>query len=296
VARLPLISTFLTAGMLLLGASSVLAQDAKTAKGTTKGGEPASMMRNTQVTAEQAAPAVVKATKQERTAALRLEPLARAAFFNREFEIDPTDVEAGLVLSDTLRVLGRNSEAAEAAHRVLLFAPDNYDALLAAARAHIADNNAFYAIDPLQSAVARKPGDWRAWSLLGVALDETKRGSEAQAMWDKALSLSPDNPSVLTNKALYLASSGDLAGAETILRRAVAQPGAGIQVRQNLALILGLQGKMPEAEKLLRQDLPPDVADKNLAWLQASLKPADGGGNRSWDSLKGDSLKGQAGG
>jgi len=290
VARSFLIPFLMIAGAVALPA--VAAQDAQTPK---KADTP-SMMRGTQVATEPAPPKVVKATKQERAAAMRLEPLARAAFFNREFEIDPTDVEAGLVLSDTLRALGRNGEAADAAHRVLLFAPNHYEALMAAARAHIADNNAFYAIDPLQSAIAQKPGDWRAYSLMGVALDETRRGSEAQAMWDKALSLSPDNPAVLTNKALYLASSGDLAGAETILRRAVTQPGAGIQVRQNLALILGLQGKMPEAEKLLRQDLPPDQADQNLAWLQAALKPAPTGGDRSWDSVKGDSLKGQAGG
>lgn len=265
----------LAAGLLALPA---LADEAKPNKAA---------LKNVKVAEEAAQPKFVKANKAEREAAMRMDPLARAAFFNREYTGDPTDVEAGLALSDAQRALGNPKEAADTAHRVLLFAPKNYDALLAASRAHIADNNAFFAIDLLQSATALKPDDWRAWSLLGVALDESKRSDEAMPMWDKALTLSPNNPSVLTNQAMFKAGNGDLTQAEAILRRAVALPGASVQVRQNLALVLGMQGKLPEAEKLLRQDLPPDVADKNLAWLQAALKPADASPTRDWNSLKG---------
>ena len=57
--------------------------------------------------------------------------------------------------------------------------------------------------------------------------------------------------------------------------------------------MLGLQGKMAEAEKLLRQDLPPAQADANLAWLQQQTQGAKTPAastaapiNRSWDSLK----------
>lgn len=243
--------------------------------------------------AEKAKPAVaedlampVKASPKERAAAMRMEPLARAAFFNREFERDPLDVEAGLNLSEALRALDRHTEAADVAHRVLLFAPTNYEALLAAGKAHIGGNNAFYAVDPLEKAIEVNPKDWRAYSLLGVAFDQIKRTDDAQAMWARALAVSPENPSILTNQAMSLAARGDLVSAEGLLRRAVAQPKAGIQVRQNLALVLGMQGKLPEAEKLLRQDLPPDVADANLLWLQTALKPSAPADDRSWDSVK----------
>jgi hypothetical protein len=54
---------------------------------------------------------------------------------------------------------------------------------------------------------------------------------------------------------------------------------------------------MAEAEKLLRQDLPPAQADANLAWLQQQTRaasappptpasPAAASATRSWDSLK----------
>ncbi|MFT4091144.1 MAG: pilus assembly protein TadD [Asticcacaulis sp.] len=239
-------------------------------------------LAQTKATAPVTAP--LTATPQERAAALQSEPLARAAFFNREFERNPADAEAGLALSDALRALGRYNEAADAAHRVLLFAPDSYEALLSAAKGHIGGNNGFYGIDPLQRAIELKPNDWRAYSLLGVALDQVKRGDEAWGVWEKGLSLSPNNPAILTNQAMFLSTRGDLPQAELMLKRALTQPTAGIQVRQNLALILGLQGKLPEAERLLRQDLPPDVADANLLWLQTALRPS-ATANRTWDSL-----------
>jgi Flp pilus assembly protein TadD len=82
---------------------------------------------------------------------------------------------------------------------------------------------------------------------------------------------------------MYFASHGDLGQAESLLRRAAADPAAPVQARQNLALILGLQGKMVEAEQLVRQDLPPEQANNNLAYLRAASGGATG---RNWDSLR----------
>jgi len=231
------------------------------------------------------------ATKAEIEAALRADPLQQSIFFNDQFEHNPTDAKMGLYLSNALRALGRYPEAADIAHRVLLFAPDNTDILLAAARAHIADNNAFFAIDPLQHVIELRPKDWQAYSLLGVAYDQTKRPDEAQTAWNQALALSPDNPAVLTNMAMAKVTRGDFTGAEPLLRTAVAQPGVTVQIRQNLALVLGLEGKMTEAESLLRRDLPPQQADAALAWLQgavaAKAAPASTAApTRSWDSVK----------
>ena len=236
-----------------------------------------------------------KASSAEVQTMMRDDPLTQAAFFANQFDHDPTDAQMGLHLSNALRALGRNAEAADTAHKVLLFAPKDTDVLMAAARAHIADNNAFYAIDPLQQIIVLKPRDWQAYSLIGVAYGQVKRPDDAQAAWAMALKLSPNNATVLTNIAMAKVQSGDLAGAEPLLRTAAAQKDATMQVRQNLALVLGLEGKMTEAEKLLREDLPPQQADANLAWLQQNTKtapavtaPTSGPAPaaRSWDSLK----------
>jgi Flp pilus assembly protein TadD len=42
-------------------------------------------------------------------------------------------------------------------------------------------------------------------------------------------------------------------------------------VRQNLALVVGLQGRFAEDEAIARADLPPEEAAANVAYLQQML-------------------------
>jgi Flp pilus assembly protein TadD len=211
-----------------------------------------------------------RATPEERAMAERLDPLARAAFWAHEAQIDARDVQAGVRLAAALRTLGRNDEAAAAAEHVLVVDPSSREALLESARAHLAAGQGFYAIDPLNRLKAQDPRDWRYVSLLGVAYEQVSRTEDAEAAWTQALQMSPDNPAVLSNLAMHYASRGQGSEAERLLRQAAAQPGASLQVRQNLALILGLEGKLAEAERLERQDLPPELAEANMAYLKAA--------------------------
>ena len=171
--------------------------------------------------------------------------------------------------------------------------------MLELGRAHIARGQAFYGIAALERARDARPHDWRPLSLLGVAYQQVRRPADAQAAWTQALTLSPDNPDVLTNSAMAYLGAGDLAQAETLLRRAAAQPTASLKVHQNLALALGLQGRMTEAEAILRRQLPPEQADQNLQWLAArtapgaaSITPPDSAAPastaRTWNSVQND--------
>ena len=119
--------------------------------------------------AEAAKAASAKASPQQRAEARRLDPLARAAFWGAEFETDPADAEAGAALAQSLRALGRNDDAAEAATKALVAHPDDAPLLLELARAHIARGQGFYAIEPARKAAALNPRDWRPLTLLGVA-------------------------------------------------------------------------------------------------------------------------------
>ena len=49
------------------------------------------------------------------------------------------------------------------------------------------------------------------------------------------------------------------------------QPGADSRVRQNLALVIGLQGRFQEAEVIARQELTAEQAEANLTYLKAML-------------------------
>ena len=230
----------------------------------------------------------------------RMDALSRSVFWASEQQADPTDAVAGVKLAQALRELGRYDQAAEAAQATLTVQPNNLDALLELGRAHIARGQAFYGVAPLEQARDLAPRDWRAYSLLGVAYEQVRRTDDARAAWNQALALSPDNPDVLTNAATAALTHGDAPGAETLLRRAVAQPTASAKMRQNLAMVLGLQGKMGEAEQILRRELPPEQAEQNLQWLRsrstggaatsgsgaASPSPATDTA-RTWNSLQG---------
>lgn len=219
----------------------------------------------------------------------RMDALSRSVFWASEQENDPTDPVAGVKLAQALRELGRYDQAATAAEATLTVQPDNLDALLELGRAHVARGQAFYGIAPLEKARDQAPRDWRAWSVLGVAYEQVRRFDDARAAWNQALTLSPDNPDVLTNAAMAAMTQGDAAGAESLLRRAAAQAGASPKVRQNLAMVLGLQGKMGEAEQILRRELPPELAEKNLQWLsERAASPARTAETaRTWSSLQG---------
>lgn len=235
-----------------------------------------------------AAPArPAKASAAERALADRAEPLGRATFWSQQVLADPVDAEAGIKYAQALRAIGRHGEAAEAAEAVILYAPGNIDAFLEVGRARISQGQAFYGIDFLRQAQGLNPRDWRAASLLGVAYEQVSRPDDALAAYEQALKLSPDNPSVLSNIAMFHAARGEAPKAETLLRRAAAQPLATKEVRLNLAMVLGVQGKLTEAERLLRQELPPELANNNLAYLQAfHAAPAQGAPARTWESLR----------
>ncbi|MDB5433116.1 MAG: Tetratricopeptide 2 repeat protein [Caulobacter sp.] len=227
-----------------------------------------------------------RASAEERAMAQRLDPLARSAFWAHETDVDPRDSVAGVNLSQSLRSMGRYDEAADAAGRVLVLEPNNFDAMMELARARIAQGKGFYGIEWAKKAQEQSPRDWRPVSLLAVAYEQVGRDEDALAAHRQALALAPGEAGAISNLAMYYAGHGDLPQAETLLRRAAALPTANPQVRQNLALVLGLEGRYDEAEKLARQDLPPEAVANNMAWLRAATSgPA--ANVRSWDSVRG---------
>ncbi|GAA0630201.1 tetratricopeptide repeat protein [Brevundimonas kwangchunensis] len=240
-----------------------------------------------------AAPAPVArtpASAEVRAAYERTDPLMRSTFWAGEAEINPADPVAGVKAAQALREMGQYDQSVDMAQRVLLVQPANYEAMLEIGRGHIARGQAFYGIEALEQAANLRRDDWRPWSLLGAAYEQVRRGDDARAAWAHALTLSPDNPDVLANMAVAAMSKGDNAAAEPLLRTAAAQPGASLRIKLNLAMVLGLNGKMGEAEQILRRALPPEQADQNLAWLRARNGGPSGDPSlnaRTWTSLQG---------
>jgi Flp pilus assembly protein TadD len=76
---------------------------------------------------------------------------------------------------------------------------------------------------------------------------------------------------VLSNLGLSYALAKDLKNAEATLRTATAGGSTDPRVRQNLALVVGLQGRFGEAESIARTDLPSNEAAANVAYLRQML-------------------------
>ena len=136
--------------------------------------------------------------------------------------------------------------------------------------------------------IRRKP-DWRVVSALGTV--HAKQGDYAEAIpyYEQALAISPEQSSVLNNLALAYAANGQPQKAEEVMRRA-AENGDG-KVKQNLALVLGLQGKHEEAQQVAGAHLNTETAKLDSDYLRRMVKspqPADAAGcSRSRDGTAG---------
>lgn len=177
--------------------------------------------------------------------------LAQAAFWSREHSLNPGDLEAAIKLASAVRRMGNASQAIEITQQTRALYPR--DPYLAAeyAAALIASERGVDAIDTLDTAIRTAPGYARLWSLKGAALDQMEQYELARKHYAKALQITPYDPSILANIGLSYALSGDAATGENWLRRAVEIPGAGPSVRQNLAIVLQIQGKDTEADRFL---------------------------------------------
>lgn len=178
--------------------------------------------------------------------------LAQAAFWMREYDLNPGDLESAIKLSAAIRKLGNPQRAVEITQTTRALYPR--DPYLAAeyAAALIASERSVDAMEPLDQALSYAPAYGRLWSLKGAALDQQEQYELARKHYTRALDITPNDPSVMANMGLSYALSGDPVTAEKWLRQAVANPGASKSVRQNLALVLQIQGKTEEAENMAR--------------------------------------------
>ena len=180
-----------------------------------------------------------------------------AEVYGERYRANPRDIEAAIRYARALRVAGQYAQAAAVLERATLQAPKNR-ALLGAYGRALADVGKYeQALDVLGRAHTPDQPDWRILSAQGAVLDQMGRHDEARRHYETALKIVPDEPSVLSNLGLSYALAKDLPKAEATLRRASARPGAEPRVRQNLALVVGLQGRFQEAEQIAQTDLPP---------------------------------------
>jgi Flp pilus assembly protein TadD len=195
--------------------------------------------------------------------------------YGERYRANPKDADAALAYGQALRATGQRAQAAAVLEQASLVHPGN-KALLAGYGRALADNGNFQqAFDVLSRAHTPENPDWRILSVQGTALDQLGRHDEARRYYSSALKISPGEPSVLSNLGMSYVLSKDLPKAEEALRQAYASGRADARVRQNLGLVVGLQGRFAEAEGIVKADLPPDEAAANVAYLKQMLNRKD---------------------
>jgi Flp pilus assembly protein TadD len=201
----------------------------------------------------------------------------------KQFESDPTDVRTGLAYAASLAELGQKDTQMQVLGTLANRNKDNAEVQSSVGKQMLVLGNLNEASGILARAVALNPENWQSRSALGTVYDQLGRHPEARDQYQQALASKPGDLSVSNNLAMSYALQGQLPVAEKQLRDVMAMPGAKAmpRIRQNLALVVGLQGRFDESEKIAAQDLPPDEVAANLAYLKKMLAQPD-----TWAQLK----------
>jgi len=203
-----------------------------------------------------------------------------------KYKRNPKDKGIGLYYASLLRMTGRDEQALAVMRQMVIFHPKDNDVLSAYGKALAATGNLTQALKIIDRAQRPDQPDWRLVSAKGAILDQLNRHEEARQLYRQALDLEPDEPSVLSNLGISYLLDNDLASAETYLRKANQQPGADSRIRQNLALVVGLQGRFDEAEKIASAELPAEEARANIQYLRKMLTQQN-----AWKQLKQEDTK-----
>ncbi|RTL92039.1 MAG: tetratricopeptide repeat protein [Hyphomicrobiales bacterium] len=194
---------------------------------------------------------------------------------------NPNDRRMAMNFAAALQMDGDADQSLAVMRKLAIAYPKDRDVLAAYGKALAANGQFEPALDAVRRAQTPEYPDWKLVSAEAAILDQMGQKDEARQNYRKALELKPNEPSVLSNLGMSYVLEGDLRTAETYMRSAAQQPGADSRVRQNLALVVGLQGRFDEAEKIASQELSPEQAQANIAYLRQMLAQQN-----AWSQLK----------
>jgi Flp pilus assembly protein TadD len=229
------------------------------------------------------ASALLLSACQKQTADLASDPMSTASTgepsFKRTEELskkwtaDQGNAQIGLAYAESLDQLGQKDAKIQVLRTVSVRNPENGEVQAQLGKQFLSSGHTADAITALEKATTTPGASAQTFSALGSAYDQQGRYDLARQNYTTALNLKPGDVSVTNNLAMSHALEGKLPDAERLLRAALAQPGSKDvpRIRQNLALVVGLQGRFDEARKIASEDLPPDQVEANLAYLQQML-------------------------
>ena len=193
----------------------------------------------------------------------------------------PGEKYASINYARGLRAETRYKEAVAVMQTAAVKLPKDYEVLGEFGKALADEGDLQQARDVLSRSYPEDRPSWTLLSAQGSVADRLDDHARAQEFYRLALKIAPDEPAVLSNLGLSYALAKNLSAAEETLRQAAAQPKADIRVRQNLALVLALEGKFGEAEDVSAKDMSPEEAKRNVEAIRGMIAQND-----SWRALQ----------
>lgn len=170
-------------------------------------------------------------------------------YWGQEFQKRSGELEPALNYARNLKALGEKQKAMAVLQRAAALHDGNRELAGEYGRLALELDQVNAASRMLEIADDPAKPDWKVISARGTVLSKQGQYKQAIPFYERALALSNNQSSVLNNLAMAHAMGGDPKKAEELLRQAASTPsGNTAKVKQNLALVLGLQGRYDEAK------------------------------------------------
>lgn len=201
--------------------------------------------------------------------------------WGHNYDRAPDNKRVAMTYAKALRALGEQPQATAVLQRLAAKYPKDLDVLAAYGKLLADVGRLQEASEVLSRAHTPERPNWSVLSAQGSVSDQLGDHPHAQEYYAAALKIVPNQPQVLSNLGLSYALSKQLPLAETTLREAAAQPGADMRVRQNLALVLALEGKFQAAQEISERDLSPIDAAGNVASIRRMIAQSN-----TWNEIR----------
>ncbi len=195
--------------------------------------------------------------------------------WGNRYEAQTDNIDAAMNYARGLRREHRNNQAAAVLQVAVLHHPKDRALRAEYGKALVDAGHLDQALPVLQAASTPDHPDWSVLSAEGTIADQVGDHAKAQSLYASALKIRPGEPSVLSNLGLSYALSRNLPAAEQVLAQAAASPLAGARVQQNYALVLALEGKFQESERVSARNLSPAQAAANVAAIRQMIAQSD---------------------
>jgi Flp pilus assembly protein TadD len=185
---------------------------------------------------------------------------AKADEWGKRYDSDPGEKSASINYARVLRAQTRYQEAAEVMQKAAVRSPHDSEVLGAYGKALADWGQLIQAKDVLTRAYTPDRPNPTIMAVQGAVDDELGDHEGARTFYRAALKIAPGDPAVLNNLALSYLLTKQLPQAEAALREANASPQADTRERNNLALVLAIEGKFADARKVNRAEVPAKAA------------------------------------